>query len=224
MMADALPGLLLGTFVCVSLLAKWREATYAVLVVLGSFSVFVNSYQGLYNQAVLDWNIAINPDMHPRDVLDWHYPQFLHTADRERELRDTRRQQIVSPFEHKVVMRYDSPNVRFEGFSWPEDGFRWTDGHQSTISFELTGSEKLFGAISVEAYFDDTQRVTIKLNDHVILKDTYSSGVRTIAARFPPRIFRDGLNIVTFDMPDAHAVKTTDRRILGLSFSELSLG
>jgi hypothetical protein len=82
---DALPGLFV--LLCLTLSAGLegrRRTVTALLALLGAFSCFVHTGQGLYNRAPKEWNVAPNIDRHPELVFDWRYPQFMHTAARQR--------------------------------------------------------------------------------------------------------------------------------------------
>lgn len=82
---DALPGLFVLLCVSLSVSVEVRRRTATVLLAtLGAFACFVHTVQGLYNRAPKDWNAAPSIDRHPELVFDWRYPQFLHTAARQR--------------------------------------------------------------------------------------------------------------------------------------------
>ena len=51
-------------------------------------SIFINTYQGLYNPATGKWNNSPNIDEYPDYLFDWKYPQFMATPKllKEREL------------------------------------------------------------------------------------------------------------------------------------------
>jgi len=45
-------------------------------------SIYVNTVQGLFNPATLDWNLPAGYDT-SEIQWDWRYPQFLHSDARE---------------------------------------------------------------------------------------------------------------------------------------------
>jgi hypothetical protein len=82
---DIVPGLFV--LLCVTLSVAFdthRRALVAAVAVLGTYSCLVHTVQGLYNRAPKAWNAEPSVDQHPELVFDWRYPQFLHTAARQR--------------------------------------------------------------------------------------------------------------------------------------------
>jgi len=80
-MTDALPGIFLLT------LYAWpttcdcfrKKMSIAILVAAAIFSIYVNSYQGLFNSyAVITWNASPNIDKNPEYLFNWEYPQFFY--------------------------------------------------------------------------------------------------------------------------------------------------
>lgn len=55
----------------------------SLLLLLGGWSLYLNSYQGLFNLEALRWNGALPPDVdrHPEIVFQWRYPQFLVSGE-----------------------------------------------------------------------------------------------------------------------------------------------
>lgn len=62
---------------------RTRILALSLLFLLGGWSVYLNSYQGLFNLEALRWNGAIPPDVdrHPEIVFQWQYPQFLVSSE-----------------------------------------------------------------------------------------------------------------------------------------------
>ncbi|MEY4684268.1 MAG: hypothetical protein RLZ25_727 [Pseudomonadota bacterium] len=79
LMIDCLPGLLLLT------LSRWPSPGIAhscklrSLILLASllFSLFANTWQGMFNLYTAHWCNAPDIDDYPEYLFDWHYPQFL---------------------------------------------------------------------------------------------------------------------------------------------------
>ncbi|MDD0841865.1 hypothetical protein [Pseudomonas sp. Gutcm_11s] len=83
-MADVLPGLLLGLFAVMQAF-KGSRLLCGALILTGAASVFINTYQGLFNPySVKWWNAEPNIDMNPQYLFDWRFPPFLHNEDRHR--------------------------------------------------------------------------------------------------------------------------------------------
>ena len=82
LMADAFPALaLLTVLVCNRVIQLKPPRLYRVIatsfIILSAASVFINTYEGLYNVNTIAWNAAPNIDQHPQYLFDWRYPQFL---------------------------------------------------------------------------------------------------------------------------------------------------
>ena len=87
LLTDMLPAFVLLTFLVWSILTTrtsvhFRRVTAVAFLLLGLVGIYINSYQGLYNESALQWNGSIPPDVekHPSHIFDWRYPQFLATS------------------------------------------------------------------------------------------------------------------------------------------------
>jgi hypothetical protein len=78
---EALPAVILLTFLAwrsfESLGKKTRRAFAISMSFLMLVSVFINTYQGVYNRHTTAWNTSPNIDSFPENLFDWRYPQFL---------------------------------------------------------------------------------------------------------------------------------------------------
>lgn len=81
---DALPSMLLLTLLVADSIKSSppvvRRISGGLFVLLTIWSVFIHSYQGMYNVHTKMWNIYPGWDVHY--VLDWKYPQFLASEER----------------------------------------------------------------------------------------------------------------------------------------------
>lgn len=93
-MTDVLPGLFILLCYTLSSLRANRLRAWVFLALTGCFSIFVHSYQGLYNEYTAQWNVEPNIDKYPEYLFDWKYPQFLHNQKRhEKRLIEFRRKE-----------------------------------------------------------------------------------------------------------------------------------
>jgi hypothetical protein len=96
---DALPGLFV--LLCLTIqeaLATWARLLPVAVALLALPSIFINTYQGLYNAATQHWNARPNIDRNPSLLFDWHYPQFLATNARNaRRLERFQSQKPAAP-------------------------------------------------------------------------------------------------------------------------------
>ncbi len=58
---------------------------YIFLLTTGIFSIYINAFQGLYNNYTANWNANPNIDIYPKYLFDWKYPQFIHNLERHRK-------------------------------------------------------------------------------------------------------------------------------------------
>lgn len=146
LMMDALPGI----FLCAVMLSPVKitriSTRLGILLVTPAalFSIYVNSYQGLFNHYTALWNGDPCVDQNPRYLFDWRYPQFLHSAQRH--------SWRLSEY-HRILIGYEaalSDGVDFtrnglplfikdlRGLSGEEPWGRWSDAYvSSSIRFEF---------------------------------------------------------------------------------------
>lgn len=85
LMTDVLPGIFLLMVITASKLNFFRPIPLVFVVTLGSFSIYINTLQGLFNNYTRLWNAEPNIDEHPEYLFDWRFPQFLHNKSRHQE-------------------------------------------------------------------------------------------------------------------------------------------
>ena len=88
LMTDVLPGIFILTVITVITATKlnfYKPITLALVVALSAFSIYVNTFQGLFNHYTRLWNAEPNIDEHPEYLFDWRFPQFLHNKSRHQE-------------------------------------------------------------------------------------------------------------------------------------------
>ena len=78
---EAIPSLFLLT-VCVIKhypVSRWKfpRITWLIIIVTGVMSIFIHTYQGLYNPYSAQWNVDPNIDEYSQYLFNWRYPQFL---------------------------------------------------------------------------------------------------------------------------------------------------
>jgi hypothetical protein len=222
-MADVLPGLFVALFFSLKLMGSWRPRAYIFLIATGAFSIYVNTYQGLYNVYTALWNVTPSVDKYPQYLFDWRYPQFLHNETRhERRLLEFENRRL-SFFPGKFDIGYDAPSVEYSGFYPPEPPLRWTAGKHATITFDLESDEKFVGELQLLADFLSSERLIIAINGNSILTRDYFGGGLEIRFNFDPKFLHAGKNSIDFYLPDAHRPPPPDIRILGMALHQLLL-
>lgn len=84
-MTDVLPGLfVLSCLTFAGALERKSRSLGPLFALVASWSVLVNTVQGLYSRGPKVWNAEPDIDQHSELVFDWRYPQFMHTLARQR--------------------------------------------------------------------------------------------------------------------------------------------
>lgn len=97
LMTDVLPGFYLLLVLTVKRMELSRPLPLGALLVLGALSIYINTFQGLFNEYTPRWNAQPDIDQHPEYLFDWRYPQFLHNRERhEARLREFNQRQSES--------------------------------------------------------------------------------------------------------------------------------
>lgn len=223
LMVDVLPGLFVGLFACLGQAGAWRRWLYPSLLVLGSFSVAVNTYQGLYNPFAVRWNVEPNIDERPEYLFNWKYPQFLHNAARHSARLVEFQMQNAAPMRSVFNIDFQSKAVGFLGFSGAERDFRWTEGTHSAIAFKLADGNTALSSLRLRADFLGEQRMTVSINGKKMVDGVYSGSNQVIELPITKGQLAPGMNVLAFDLPDAHRPPSADLRVLAMAFRSLSL-
>lgn len=86
LMTESIPALIVLSVLvskeALNLKLSFRALCISVFCLLGAFSIFINSKQGLHNKcAVYDFNNFPDVNYHSEYLFDWRYPQFLFTEN-----------------------------------------------------------------------------------------------------------------------------------------------
>jgi len=226
LLTDILPGLFLLTIYAwpVAIRGVLGKSAVAILALSIVFSVFVNSYQGLFNQYTVDWNDLplVGRDSHT--LFNWSFPQFLHTKERSEKRFVQLCAMYCSPILPSEALSFASDKVRFIDWSFAEDTHRWSSGTSSSIVFRLDRPAGEFeGELSLTAGSLGRQRINVFLNDAEIFGGQIDSWGETVDVPFSPTLLQDGLNTIRFDLPDARQPESGDSRVLALALISFSL-
>ncbi len=164
---DILPGLL------VLVAASWAELRFrriaaCALAPLIAFSVFVHSYQGLYNVFVTRWNGEPDIDLFPVYLFDWKYPQFLHGEHRHlRRLAEFHATRVASlvPGDH---VGPTSTHLAFVDWSEPISGRRTSKALHPWILFKVDDATMFRGGLTIWLSADEPHAVALQLNDRTL--------------------------------------------------------
>ena len=54
-----------------------KRVIVTIFLCLASISIFMHTFQGLYNPAIGMWNASPDINQYPEYLFDWRYPQFM---------------------------------------------------------------------------------------------------------------------------------------------------
>lgn len=112
-----------------------------------------------------------------------------------------------------------SERLVFRGFSAPEQGFRWSDGNESSIKFYWADAD---GKRQVKLHFGTfgKQKITILLNNEKILVTEAEGDTEII---FDTSLISSSINHLKLLLPNAKQPNESDKRFLALSFRDLEI-
>lgn len=195
LMFDCLPGLFLALFHSLHRLRRSRAWVYALIGVLGAFSIYVNVHQAFVNPYPMRWNAEPNVDEYPEYVSDWRYPQFLHDAERHRRR--------LEEFKRILELPGDSPDALFGGFSAARDGVRWNTAGAATVRLPLPPGNLPEGRLLVAGHLNGDHALRIVLNGHLVHEGRHVGGRMRLPITFDPTWFVAGDNVLAFEVTDA---------------------
>lgn len=253
LLTDMLPALILITVlvwheVRQTIRPRFQPFIITIYLLLGMMGIFIHSVQGLYNNNTQMWNGGLfspNVDVYTDYLFDWRYPQFLASSDalcaREREFYG---RQLVEFEDHylpdpylfgtSVDFAYKGQAMVFTGWSFPEQGGRWSLCHDSRLVFRL-GDEATIDKTYQLAFVSGSygqQTVTMVVNGTPVT--TFDINTKTVNP-ITTTVTIDGavlqpnaLNMIEFQIPTARtpiaALRSLkDQRLLGLSFVSLTI-
>lgn len=215
LMTDVVPGLALLVFQTVSLttsvIARWLLA--GSLMVTGVFSIWVHSYQGLFNPWTVAWSAAPNIDDYPEYLVNWRWPQFLH--DEQRHVGR------LALFDRTLVLPANSTNAQFNGWGEPDDGIRWMQVSPAVVSFPLDSVDALEPHLVLGMAASGRKQVEVRLNDTIIYSGTVRGPHATLDLPLGPSQFVTGVNRVELRLMGLSADVAQER--LGLRYVAIVL-
>lgn len=121
---------------------------------------------------------------------------------------------------------YRGQQAFFLGWSSPEAGFRWSEGHKDEIAFRLANDADTGRPLLLSLHFVMTagrQPIRITVNG-VFLKKTDAVGAGPVTAIAPAGLFQPGrINAVTLELASAKMPNSQDTRLLAVALDTFSI-
>jgi hypothetical protein len=197
---------------------KWGEILAGALFL--GMGIFINA-RGATSLDTWKWSQP-STDRQMRALLwDWRHPQFLAGLQSPAPPVDF---PLVQPPAHIDITSSEAGKYLWHGWSGAEKDLRWTDGREATVVFSLNETRDLLLEMKMAPFLSDSQllqqRLTIKVNDHLLETFTLTNGeVRTYSVRLPKSLL-SSRNVLTLVLPDAASPARlnvgTDDRLLGI--------
>lgn len=112
----------------------------------------------------------------------------------------------------------------FPGWHAAEAEHRWTNGGRARILFGIRADTVYKGRITLDYGSLGQQRVVLFLNGHLLGRYQLDSWKGQVDILFDAgQLSRDGVNALTFELPDAHAPGGGDTRVLAVALRKLTL-
>ena len=202
-----------------------RAVVSMLYVTLGLVAILIHSGQGLFNPYAQHWNTRPNVDPHPELVFDWRHPQFLASeALLEHRIVEHQRR-TFGTYTLGQELAHDTPDALFLQWYPPEDSWRWSRGHASSIVLRLGEIEghPLY-LLDLSAGTLIPQEVSIEINGTAVEPVAFDGfgPTRHLIPVSGHLLRSDQENTVLFHIPEVGGT-TTDPRQLGLALRSLSL-
>lgn len=242
LLSDSYPSLVFITIIVfqyfVAIKSRFgRCFLFSLFTLLGLFSIYVHSYQGLYNENTYNWNRYLNLEDKKEYLFSWSHAQFLAKSV------DTEPEAFTSFYSLLEEIYPESENVLFEAWHPIEQSdfgsFRWSAKKIARICFNIKKEylpihEKLL-VLEIRAGTYRAQTVHVSINSQRVgrikTKKNFVPREYTFTPHFsketdPAQFHRF---CVEFSIPGAKSpseiekANQEDKRILGLSFYKLKL-
>jgi len=249
LLTDVLPALVLISILVVKQFPHQLTELYrplrAAIILVGIFSIFVNTGQGLYNPSTANWIIYRNVHLNTQYMWDWRYPQFLATpASLEKRFREyIRIQQISLPVIPVYILGDDlnfyknEPPLKCAVYGWSglEPWGMWSDGREGHIyiQFEAIPRTDLILSADIIGFTGEAhprQDINILANGSPVGRwvFTYGESERERKLLIPMKVFREETILkLTFEILNPQSPKNLglwdDARLLGIGLKSLSI-
>ncbi len=205
--------------------------TSLFLMVTIPLSVYLNISQGLYNKYSADeWNRF--PYKTAEYYFNWNYPQFLHTKKRHESRILDYYISIIETIPTRQRLYFDDDRVIYPGWVMQEKVARLSMGKKAKIFFKLKDTDALSGLLKLRVGTHESQEIRLVINGHFIGTQTVDSFLvepidswdADLTFSFDPKIlFKDKVNVIQFNLPDARKPTNDDPRELAIALKSFMI-
>lgn len=144
---------------------------------------------------------------------------LLHYAASKVELKYDIANLKPLPFEHELSFR-DNPYLAFEGWSYREQAFRWSEGKSASLHFILpqeNTTQKIFVRLRIHTL--GRQHIRVYFNDKFIEQfDVEAASTDSLIFHLSASVVKpSGLNTLRFVLPEARTPDSPDPRVLSIA-------
>ena len=158
--------------------------------------------------------LVANPNVSPA-YRDYYILRTASLSDAQR--KQLQPLQIGRPYTHRDSV------LGFDGWSWPEETHRWSNGKSAKIVFRLDAkAAQAPQRLALRLASLGTQRTRWRLNG-TDLGERRIGGEAELVFPVKPGLLREGENVVEIELPDARLPGNGDARRLALAFKSLEL-
>ena len=119
---------------------------------------------------------------------------------------------------------FNSDNVMFMGWSKSEKTHRWSLNNTSKIIFTIKDKKKLQGVLSLKIGTLGKQTISIFINEHLVVKDTFQKWNTDDKFTFNPKLLHsDTINNIRFEFSNPHKPNNFDKRKLAMALRVLKI-
>jgi Dolichyl-phosphate-mannose-protein mannosyltransferase len=228
-MMDVLPGLFLLTLRTwpTSLINSDVAGKIAVTVasIACAFSIWVNTWQALFNPYPALWNSSPDIDRFPEYLIDWRFPQFIYNQGMHERRLEFHAMRGLKDMPVGQTLPHDTAAIAFIGWSEAERTHRWSSGYENKIAFQLreASPDHFQGIVTLDGATLGDQKVRIALNGNKIFEDTLRSFDGRLTIHFDPRLLHTGINTLVFQFPEARRASDADLRLLAFLLRSFAL-
>ncbi len=119
-----------------------------------------------------------------------------------------------------AVQSYQSSILHWIGWSYEENGFRWSDGCEARIEFIWAEDQVKNTYIRILCHTFELKRIIIHFNGNKVFDEDIDT--KGMELKFDGLSFLSGINRLEFSFPDACIAGNDDTRLIALALRELT--